>query len=131
MRRPSTAAGFSFLEVLMALSALLVGSVAILSLFAVGAHHMVQRRITARYAQVRSEVEVVLQDALDRAKPGELPPAIRGLDLSEREYALDAEFRPSPFGGDRAVALAVVLFRGTPARVLPPVFLTRSTLDPR
>ncbi|MCP5066458.1 MAG: molybdopterin-dependent oxidoreductase, partial [bacterium] len=41
-------AGFSFIEVLIALSILLVGSLSILSLFAVGVDHMVQRRIEQR-----------------------------------------------------------------------------------
>ena len=126
-----TQGGFSFLEVLIALSMLLVGSVAILSLFAIGAQHMVQRKIDARLTEVRPEVQVIVQDALDRRKAGESPEKITGLALRETDYSLDVDFQPSPFGGDRYVALAVISFRGTPVRVLPPIFLTRSTLDPR
>ena len=132
--RPLTAAGqrgFSFLEVLMALSMLLVGSVAILSLFAIGAQHMVQRKIDARLTQVRPEVQVIVQDAVDKTRAGEPPPKIANLDLAQRDFSLDVEFQPSPFGGDRYVALAVISFRGSPVRVLPPMFLTRSTLDPQ
>ena len=132
--RPAPAAGqlgFSFLEVLMALSMLLVGSVAILSLFAIGAQHMVQRKIDARLTQVRPQVQVIVQDALDATRSGEAPTKIANLDLAERDFSLDVEFQPSPFGGDRFVALAVISFRGSPVRVLPPMFLTRSTLDPQ
>ena len=123
--------GFSFIEVLMALSMLLVGSVAILSLFAIGAQHMVQRKIDARLTQVRPEVQVIVQDALDAKKPGESPTKIAAMELPQRDFSLDVDFQPSPFGGDRYVALAVISFRGSPVRVLPPIFLTRSTLDPR
>ena len=120
--------GFSFLEVLAALSMLLVGSVGILSLFAIGAQHMVQRKIDARLTQARPEVQVIVQDALDNTKPGGAPQKITNMDLSQRDFTLDVEFLPSPFGGDRYVALAVISFRGSPVRVLPPIFLTRSTL---
>ncbi len=131
LARPDVQAGFSFLEVLMALSMLLVGSVAILSLFAIGAQHMVQRKIDARLTQVRPEVQVIVQQSLDRKKPGEAPDKISGLELEQPDFSLDVDFQPSPFGGDRYVALAVIYFRGSPVRVLPPMFLTRSTLDPR
>jgi prepilin-type N-terminal cleavage/methylation domain-containing protein len=124
-------AGFSFLEVLIALSVLLVGSVAILSLFAVGAREAVDRKIEARLAQVRPEVQVIVQDALDAVDSGKRPASIRELDLSKRDYTLNVDFQPSPFGGPRWVAHAVILFRGAPVRVLPPIPLLRSTLDPR
>ena len=119
-RDPRPDSGFSFLEVLMALSMLLVGSVAILSLFAIGAQHMVQRKIDARLTQVRPEVQVIVQQALDGKKPGEAPEKITDLELPQRDFSLDVEFQPSPFGGDRYVALAVISFRGSPVRVLLP-----------
>lgn len=130
MSRIAACRGFTFLEVLVALSMLLVGSVAILSLFALGTQNLVQRKIEARIEQVRREAYAVLQDALDRSPTGGLPSRIAEQPLSLPEFTLDAEFRPSPFGGDRAVALAVIRFRGTPVRALPPLPLTRSTLDP-
>lgn len=123
--------GFSFLEVLIALSVLLVGSVAILSLFAVGASESVQRKIDSRLAQVRPEVQEIVQDALDAQPSGALPSKIKDRPLSRRDYSLNAEFLPSPFGGPRVVAHAVILFRGRPVRVLPPIMLSHSTLDPR
>lgn len=129
--RSPTQAGFSFLEVLIALSVLLVGSVAILSLFAVGAREAVDRKIEARLAQVRPEVQVIVQDALDAVDSEKRPESIRDLELSRRDYALNVDFQRSPFGGDRWVAHAVILFRGAPVRVLPPIPLLRSTLDPR
>jgi len=123
--------GFSFLEVLIALSVLLVGSVAILSLFAIGAREAMDRRIEARLAQVRPEVQSILQDQLDRAPPGKGPADIEHKDLSRQDYTLDAKFQASPFGGARWIAHAVISFRGAPVRVLPPIPLLRSTLDPR
>jgi len=131
VRRAASQSGFSFLEVLIALSMLLVGSVAILSLFAIGTREAVDRKIEARMAQVRPEVQVIVQDALDRVDTGKRPEPIRELDLSRRDYTLNVDFQPSPFGGPRWVAHAVILFRGEPLRVLPPIFLLRSTLDPR
>ncbi|MFV1959264.1 MAG: hypothetical protein ACC662_07610, partial [Planctomycetota bacterium] len=106
-------------------------SVAILSLFAIGAQQMMERRIDARLAQVRPEVESIVQDAYDAQKAGALPPRITDQALSQPDFSLDVDFTASPFGGDRAVALAVIEFRGEPVRVLPPIFLTRSTLSPQ
>lgn len=133
MRRDSTStqAGFSFLEVMIALTMLLVGSVSILSLFAIGAQEAVQRKVTARLAQVRPEIQSIVQDALDVQKTGELPARIRGRELSQRGYSLDVEFAASPYGGPRVVAYAVILFQDKAVRVLPPIPLSRSTLDPR
>ena len=101
MTRPAAQQGFSFLEVLSALSILLVGSVAILSLFAVGANEALQRKVDARLTEVRPEVQVILQDALDARPAGEIPVAIQDRALSRPDYTLDVEFRPSPFGGPR------------------------------
>jgi prepilin-type N-terminal cleavage/methylation domain-containing protein len=124
--------GFSFLEVLVALSMLLVGSVAILSLFAMGTKSLIQRKVEAQADEVRREVYVLLQDALDAEDVGNLPSKEQMTDvpLSAPDFTFTANFRPSPFGGDRAVALAVLKYRGTPVRALPPIPLTRSTLTP-
>ena len=116
---------------LAALSVLLVGSVAILSLFAVGASEALQRKIDARLTEVRPEVQEIVQDAVDARRAGETPANIADRPLSRPDFTLDVEFRPSPYGGPRFVALAVILFRGQPVRVLPPIPLSRSTLDPR
>jgi len=127
--RIGSSGGFSFIEVLMALGMLLVGSVSILALFAMGTEHLVQRKIDGQIDQVRRETWVLLQDAFDGESSGGLPDAIAGRALSEPDFTLDATFRPSPFGGDRAVALAVVKYQGSPVRAFP-VPLTRSILVP-
>ena len=129
MMRSTGQHGFTFIEVLMALSMLLVGSVAILSLFAVGTQHLVQRKVDGQIDQVRREAWVVLQDAFDNAPSGGLPERIADHELSARDFTLDASFQPSPFGGDRAVAQAVVKYQGTPVRAFP-MPLTRSILVP-
>lgn len=123
--------GFSFLEVMIALTMLLVGSVSILSLFAIGAQEAVQRKVTARLAQVRPEVQSIVQDALDAQSTGALPPRMAGHDLTPRGYTANVDFARSPYGGPRVVAYVVILFRGEPVQVLPPIPLSRSTLDPR
>ncbi len=130
-RSTGSEAGFSFLEVLIALGVLLVGSVSILALFAIGAQHAVQRRIDARLAQVRPEVQSIVQDRLDRHGKSDMPPAIAGQPLSQHDYSLNVDFKRSAFGGPRYFAHATILFRGEPVRVLPPIPLARSTLDPR
>ncbi len=126
-----TTAGFTFLEVLLALGMLLVGAVAILSLFAMGTRELVDRKVEARLQQVRREAYVRLQDAFDALKPGGVPPKIRDLPLSQPDFTLDADFVPSPFGGDRIVALATIKYQGTAVRALVPLPLTRSTFDPQ
>ncbi|MHC5012261.1 MAG: type IV pilus modification PilV family protein [Planctomycetota bacterium] len=135
--RPSTIrphapqAGFSFLEVLFALSILLVGSVAVLSLFAIGTHHVVERRIARRVAQVTPEVMTIVQDAVDAVAIDEPPPQIRGYELSQPDYTVDVDFDPTGFGGPRYHAKAVLLFRGQPVHAFPPIPISRSTFDPR
>jgi len=129
--RAGAEAGFSFLEVLIALGVLLVGSVSILALFAIGAQHAVQRRIDARLAQVRPEVMSIVQDTLDQHTQSDLPPEITDRPLSQQDYSLNVRFRRSAFGGPRYFAHATILFRGEPVGVLPPLPLARSTLDPR
>jgi prepilin-type N-terminal cleavage/methylation domain-containing protein len=130
VHRPPGGAGFTFIEVLFALSILLVGSVAILSLFALGADEMVQRRIDAREAQLRPQVETMAQDALDSTKPDQLPAKIAGHEL-DADYTVDIEFVTKQDSTARLEAHAVLYFRGSPVRALPPMPLTRSTLDPR
>jgi hypothetical protein len=120
--------------VLVALSILVVGCVAVLSLFALGAHEMVQRRVEARIARVTPEVVVLVHEHLDRLKPDETPVPIKNHALSEPDYAVDVEFLPSTHGGPRFQAQATILYEGRPlwrGGVLPPMPLARSVLDPR
>ena len=111
------------------MSMLLVGSVSVLALFALGTQHLVARKVDGQIDQVRRETWVLLQDAFDGEPAGGLPDAMVGKALSAPDFTLDATFRPSPFGGDRAVALAVVKYQGSPVRAFP-VPLTRSILVP-
>ena len=125
---PRKAAGFSFLEVLIALSILLVGSVAVLACFALGVAHLAQRKLEARLEQVRPEVETIVQDAVDALPPGELPQKIVDRPLSRPNFSLKVEWSASPFKDPSVVAHAVVLYRGSPVYPMPPNFVTPSVL---
>lgn len=135
LRRPSER-GFSFLEVLIAMAVLLLGAVAILSLFAVGVADLMRRQVDSRLDQVRTEVSTMAQAAVDRVAPGEIPAAIppRSEDppvpLSQPGFGVRLEFARSELGPG-LMASAWIYYQGRPARTLPPIPLTRSTLDPR
>jgi hypothetical protein len=113
-------AGFSFIEVLIAMGVLIVGSVSVLGLFTLGVNRMVARRIEARFQQVRPEIDAYLQERVDQAKPGDLPAPIKreeAVPLSRRGYALACTFKRSPFDGAPGyLAVAELLFRGAPVR---------------
>jgi type II secretory pathway pseudopilin PulG len=128
--------GFSFLEVLMAMSVLMIGSVAILSLFALGVNDLVNRKIDAKMESVRAEVRMILQERLDRTPAGQAPkdlperPTDAPVALSQAGYSLRTKYKPSPFGGSGVVALATIYLNGVAIRLLPPIPLVRSTMDP-
>ena len=125
--------GFSFIEVMIALSMLLVGCLAILPLFALGVQNLAQRRLSSDLRRVRSEVLVIAQQEVDGATG--LP---RGLDsgnrkvykLSQEGYDVQIEWIPSPFEGQGVTALAAVRRNGEVVYPLPPIALFRSVLDP-
>jgi hypothetical protein len=129
-------AGFSFLEVLMAMSVLLLGSVAVLSLFAVGVNDLVQRRIDAKLEIVRPEVRTRIQDWVDRTPPGKDPENMPPKDgdpnvaLSQPGWSFRARFAPSGFGRSGWLAKTVIYLNDRPTRVLPPIPVVRSTIDP-
>ena len=135
MPRRTRQSGFSFIEVLIALAILLVGSVSILSLFAIGVHHQVERRIEKRLQQVRPEVLAIAQDIVDKSDPHKLPDEKKlqttGIALSQPGYTVDMRFSANPFHGQGLLAHAVIKFRGEPVRVLKPIPVFRSTLTPR
>jgi len=114
--------GFSFIEVLMAMGVLVVGSVSVLGLFAIGVNRMVDRRVEARLAEVRPEIDSILQARVDLARPGEMPKAITRAEpvpLSRRGYGLAVEWRGNPFqNAPGYLAHAELLFRGEPVRRL-------------
>lgn len=127
--------GFSFIEVIIALSILLVGSVSILSLFSIGVFHQTERRIEQRVQQVTPEIRTIVQEEVDRIPPGHMPKTVKDRDLSIPGYSVDIQWTANTFLGPNATgavfAHAVLRFRGNPVRTLKPIALTRSTLDPR
>ena len=118
--RSNRQAGFTFIEVLLAMTILASFSVLIIGLFAVGVDRMVDRRVEARFQQVRPEIDAILQTRVDEAREGELPPDITREEpvlLSRRGYSLAAKFNSSPFqGAPGFLATVELLFRGQPVK---------------
>ncbi len=112
--------GFTFIEVLLAMTILASFSVLIIGLFAIGVDRMVDRRVEARFQQVRPEIDAILQAQVDSASSGELPPEItrdQAVPLSRRGYSLAAKFNGSPFqGAPGYLATVELLFRGQPVK---------------
>ena len=139
------AAGFSFIEVLIALSILLVGSLSILSLFAVGVDHMVQRRIEQRTLTAIPEVRTIVQELVDQGPPRGGPPKdVKDYPLSLPGYTVDIRFStkvlqggPDETGASSQVnlpginAIATLKNQGRALRVLTPFSVVRSTLEPK
>jgi prepilin-type N-terminal cleavage/methylation domain-containing protein len=130
--------GFSFLEVLMAMSVLLLGAVAILALFALAVNDLIVRRVESKLDQVRSEVVTLAQDAVDRsaAKGGSVPEAIPASasdpprPLSAQGYAVRITFERAPYSLYGVTALAHLYYQGAVVEIFPPLPITRSTLAP-
>ncbi len=122
LREAPAQGGFSFIEVLMAMSVLVVGSVSVLGLFSIGVNRMVDRRVEARLAEVRPEIDSILQARVDLARPGDLPKGVTREDpilLSRRGYGLSVLWRSNPFQqAPGYLAHAELLFRGKPVRRL-------------
>ncbi len=124
--------GFSFLEVIIAMSVLIVGSVSVLALFALGVNRMVDRRVAARTEQMRPEIDSILQSSVDQAGANKIPDKItreNPRNLSRRGYALAVTWRPSPFNTPGVMAHAELLYQGQPVNVLI-IPVRRSYLDP-
>ena len=129
------ASGFSFLEVMVALAMLLVGCLAILPLFAIGAQHLAARRIESEIRRLRPEVLVIVQEEVDKhgGLPRDLGAAGRKIyPLSLRGYDVQVEWAVSPFDelGSGVVALAAIRREGRVEQVLKPIPLIRSMFDP-
>lgn len=129
--------GFSFIEVLIAMSILVVGSVSVLGLFTIGVNRVVQRRVDARLIKVRPEIDSLLQTVVDSADPNKGPTDVTRespLPLSQRGYALAVTWKSSPFEGPQYWAQVELLYQGKPVRLLSmPVtrsFLRAGSLSP-
>jgi prepilin-type N-terminal cleavage/methylation domain-containing protein len=137
----SPAAGFSFIEVLIALSILLVGSLSILSLFAVGVDHMVQRRIEQRTLEAIPQVGRIVQDLVNEGPPRGGPPKdVKDYPLSLPGYTVDIRFSTKTIGDEAdgnqvslpgINAIATLKNQGRALRVLTPFSVVRSTLEPK
>ena len=96
-----------------------------------GVRAQMQRRINAREVQVRPEVQVILQEAVNAARPGAVPqPNPSTHKLSLPDYGLEVEWRPDPFGGSTPVALAYLTYRGERVKTIGPKPVRRATIDP-
>lgn len=145
IRSENDSAGFSFLEVLIALSILLVGSLSILSLFAVGVDHMVQRRIEQRTLEAIPQVGRIVQELVDQGSPRGGPPKdVKDYPLTLPGYSVDIRFSTKSLSGDSdgsgqssqitlpgINAIATLKSQGRALRVLTPFSVVRSTLEPK
>lgn len=130
---PSQIRGFTLIEVLIAMSLLLVGGVSILSVFTLAVVHRVERDIESKVDRLRPEVKTLAQDAVDGAKKGLPPSPIVEAPTSIPEFTLSVSFEKSPNGEPAWVARPTLSFRGKALRQgrFPPIWLSRSTFDPR
>ena len=138
---PPAARGFSLIEVLIALSILLVGGVSVMSVFALAADFLVERKIEEKLILVRPEAVTMAQDAVDTAAPGAPPrPIGDAKDTSswrpsaQPGFAISIVFAPSPYGAQDPWSYAAqirVAYRGSELpRSSYLAFVTKSTLDP-
>ena len=128
-----TSRGFTLLEVMIALTMLLVGGVSILSVFTLAVTHRIERDIEARLNLVRPESRSMAQEQVDRAKEGEVPKPLTDVVTSQPGFTASATFQKSPNGDASWVASVVLSYQGKELRQgrLPPMWLSRSTTDPR
>ena len=132
-RPPLRARGFTLIEVLIAMSLLLVGGVSILSVFTLAVVHRVERDVESKVDLLRPEVKTLVQDAVDSAKKGQSPANLVEVSTSQPGFTLTATFERSPNGDPAWVARPVLSYRGKALRQgrFPPIWLSRSTYDPR
>lgn len=128
-----TARGFTLIEVLIAMSLLLVGGVSILSVFTLAVVHRVERDLEAKLDLLRPEARSLAQDAVDKTKAGSPPAPLVDAPTSQPGFTVSIAFARSPNGDPAWVAQCVLSYRGKELRQgrLPPMWLTRSALDLR
>ena len=118
------------MEVLIAMSILVVGSVSVLGLFTIGVDRMVERRVDARLIKVRPEIDSILQSRVDESHPDKMPENVtkeNAVPLSQRGYAVAVQWKGNPFGGPQYWAQVQLLYQGTAVRLFN-VPVTRSFL---
>jgi prepilin-type N-terminal cleavage/methylation domain-containing protein len=132
-RTGSPARGFTLIEVLIAMSLLLVGGVSVLSVFTLAVVHRVERDVEAKVDLLRPEVKTLAQDAVDGAKKGLPPGNLVEVATSQPGFTLSVSFEKSPNGEPAWVARPTLSYRGKVLRQgrVPPIWLSRSTFDPR
>ncbi len=89
---PRRGAGFSLIEVLIALSILLVGGVSILAVFALAASHGIERRVEAGLPAFVGSVASVFISRWDGAVAAAIPPELQ-LQLGLAGAALDQDIQ--------------------------------------
>lgn len=130
---PRRTRGFTLIEVLIAMSLLLVGGVSILSVFTLAVVHRVERDMEAKLDLLRPEARSLAQDAVDKTKAGTPPAPLVNAPTSQAGFTLSVAFARSPNGDPAWVAQCVISYRGQELRQgrLPPMWLNRSALDLR
>jgi len=123
--------GFTLLEVMIAMALLLVGGVSILAVFTLAVAHRVHRGIEGQLDQVRPQVRVMAQEAVDRAPKGKAPAAIVNAQTAQTGFTVSISFVPSPNADPAWVALVRIAYQGTELSdgVFPPLFVQRNVYD--
>jgi prepilin-type N-terminal cleavage/methylation domain-containing protein len=130
-RRVRGRAGFTLLEVMIAMTLLLIGGVSILSVFSLAVSHRVERDVEARLDVVRPLARTLAQEAVDAAPAGKPPEPIVDAPTGQTGFTVSVRFVRSPNDDPAWVASISIAYMGTPLRngFLPPLWLHRSTLD--
>lgn len=125
--------GFTLIEVMIALTLLLVGGVCILAVFTLAVSHRVERDIEAKLDRVLPEARRLAQEAVDRADAGKSPANLVNEATSQPGFTVSVAFTRSPNDDPSWVAGITIAYQGQDLRQghLPPLWLYRSTVDPR
>ena len=118
---------------MIALTMLLVGGMSILAVFTLAVSHRVERDIEAHLNLVRPEARTLAQQQVDQAKEGEAPKPVTDVATRQPGFTVSATFQKSPNGDASWVATVTISYQGKELRQgrLPPMWLYRSTIEPR
>lgn len=128
---PSSRRGFTLLEVMIAMSLLLVGGVSVLAVFTLAVGHQVASAVERRLDLVVPQVAEMAQRAVNEAKDGAPAPIVKA-PTSQLGFTVSIVFRKSPNGDAAWVALAQVFYQDQPfdQGVLKPIFLRSAVYAP-